>query len=164
MITGDHPITAIAIARAVGIISEDSETVEDIAARLDISPELVNPNDAKACVVHGNDLKTKSSEEIDALLKNKTEIVFARVSPEQKTIIVESEYDITDSAILRSVLCLGCQRQGAIVATIGDAVTDVPALKQADVGVAMGSFVFFFFFTISNRLIDTRRYCWFVCK
>jgi P-type E1-E2 ATPase len=59
---------------------------------------------------------------------------------------------------------LGCQRQGAIVAMIGGSVSDLEALKQADVGVAMGSFVFFLFLTISNRLIDTHRYCRFACK
>ena len=57
MVTGDHPITAKAIARAVGIISEESETVEDISQRLGVPVEHVNPRDARACVVHGSDLK-----------------------------------------------------------------------------------------------------------
>ena len=121
MVTGDHPITAKAIAKAVGIISEEQETVEDIAQRLNIPVEQVDPSQAKACVVHGNDLKSMSASEIDALLRNHPEIVFARTSPQQKLIIVE-----------------GCQRQGAIVAVTGDGVNDSPALKKADIGVAMG--------------------------
>ncbi|XP_072325188.1 sodium/potassium-transporting ATPase subunit alpha-3b isoform X1 [Scyliorhinus torazame] len=121
MVTGDHPITAKAIAKGVGIISEGNETVEDIAARLNIPVSQVNPRDAKACVIHGTDLKDLSGEQIDDILRNHTEIVFARTSPQQKLIIVE-----------------GCQRQGAIVAVTGDGVNDSPALKKADIGVAMG--------------------------
>jgi len=121
MVTGDHPITAKAIAKGVGIISDPNETVEDIAARLNIPVSQVNPRDAKAIVVHGNDLKNMSAAEIDDILRFHTEIVFARTSPQQKLIIVE-----------------GCQRQGAIVAVTGDGVNDSPALKKADIGVAMG--------------------------
>ncbi|KAK1169893.1 sodium/potassium-transporting ATPase subunit alpha-1-like [Acipenser oxyrinchus oxyrinchus] len=121
MVTGDHPITAKAIAKGVGIISEGNETVEDIAARLNIPVGEVNPRDAKACVIHGGDLKELTSDQLDDLLKHHTEIVFARTSPQQKLIIVE-----------------GCQRQGAIVAVTGDGVNDSPALKKADIGVAMG--------------------------
>ncbi|XP_041127780.1 sodium/potassium-transporting ATPase subunit alpha-1 [Polyodon spathula] len=121
MVTGDHPITAKAIAKGVGIISEGNETVEDIAARLNIPVREVNPRDAKACVIHGGDLKELTSGQLDDLLKHHTEIVFARTSPQQKLIIVE-----------------GCQRQGAIVAVTGDGVNDSPALKKADIGVAMG--------------------------
>uniref|UniRef100_A0AAY4C588 Sodium/potassium-transporting ATPase subunit alpha n=1 Tax=Denticeps clupeoides TaxID=299321 RepID=A0AAY4C588_9TELE len=121
MVTGDHPITAKAIAKGVGIISEGNETVEDIAARLNIPINEVNPRDAKACVVHGGDLKDLNPEQLDDILKYHTEIVFARTSPQQKLIIVE-----------------GCQRQGAIVAVTGDGVNDSPALKKADIGVAMG--------------------------
>uniref|UniRef100_UPI00398EB225 sodium/potassium-transporting ATPase subunit alpha n=1 Tax=Pristiophorus japonicus TaxID=55135 RepID=UPI00398EB225 len=121
MVTGDHPITAKAIAKGVGIISEGNETIEDIAARLNIPINQVNPRDAKACVVHGSDLKDLASEQLDDILHHHTEIVFARTSPQQKLIIVE-----------------GCQRQGAIVAVTGDGVNDSPALKKADIGVAMG--------------------------
>uniref|UniRef100_A0A3P8R8Q7 Na(+)/K(+)-exchanging ATPase n=1 Tax=Astatotilapia calliptera TaxID=8154 RepID=A0A3P8R8Q7_ASTCA len=121
MVTGDHPITAKAIAKGVGIISEGNETVEDIAARLNIPVSQVNPRDAKACVIHGSDLKDLSQDQMDDILRNHTEIVFARTSPQQKLIIVE-----------------GCQRLGAIVAVTGDGVNDSPALKKADIGVAMG--------------------------
>jgi len=121
MVTGDHPITAKAIAKSVGIISEGQETVEDIAERLNIDVSKVNPRDARAAVVHGGELKDMSEKQLDELLLNHTEIVFARTSPQQKLIIVE-----------------GCQRMGAIVAVTGDGVNDSPALKKADIGVAMG--------------------------
>ncbi|XP_038065477.1 sodium/potassium-transporting ATPase subunit alpha-3-like [Patiria miniata] len=121
MVTGDHPITAKAIAKGVGIISEGNETVEDIAERLGIDASEVNKADAKAVVVHGSELRDITNEELDDILVNHTEIVFARTSPQQKLIIVE-----------------GCQRGGAIVAVTGDGVNDSPALKKADIGVAMG--------------------------
>ncbi|XP_014681357.1 PREDICTED: sodium/potassium-transporting ATPase subunit alpha-like [Priapulus caudatus] len=121
MVTGDHPITAKAIAKSVGIISEGNETVEDIAMRLGVRVDDVNPRDANACVVHGVNLKDMTPAQIDDILNSHSEIVFARTSPQQKLIIVE-----------------GCQRQGAIVAVTGDGVNDSPALKKADIGVAMG--------------------------
>jgi len=121
MVTGDHPITAKAIAKSVGIISEGMETVEDIANRLNISVSEVNPRDANAAVVHGEELKDITQEQLDEILMYHSEIVFARTSPQQKLIIVE-----------------GCQRMGAIVAVTGDGVNDSPALKKADIGVAMG--------------------------
>lgn len=121
MVTGDHPITAKAIAKSVGIISDGNETVEDIAQRLNMSVNDVNPRDAKAAVVHGSELRDLHAEDLDDILRYHSEIVFARTSPQQKLIIVE-----------------GCQRQGAIVAVTGDGVNDSPALKKADIGVAMG--------------------------
>merc|ERR1712222_167378 len=121
MVTGDHPITAAAIARSVGIISEGTETIEDVAARKGVEVKDVNPREARAAVVHGGEIKDMSEKQIDEILMYHTEIVFARTSPQQKLIIVE-----------------GCQRMGAIVAVTGDGVNDSPALKKADIGVAMG--------------------------
>jgi len=121
MVTGDHPITAKAIARSVGIISDASKTVEDLAEDHGVSVNEVNPRDANAAVVHGGELKDLAEKDIDEILMYHNEIVFARTSPQQKLIIVE-----------------GCQRMGAIVAVTGDGVNDSPALKKADIGVAMG--------------------------
>ena len=121
MVTGDHPITAAAIARSVGIISEGSRTVEDLAEERKTTVDKVNPREANAAVVHGGELKDISEKDLDDILMYHNEIVFARTSPQQKLIIVE-----------------GCQRMGAIVAVTGDGVNDSPALKKADIGVAMG--------------------------
>jgi sodium/potassium-transporting ATPase subunit alpha len=106
MVTGDHPITAKAIAKSVGIISDGSETVEDIALRRNILVDEVNPNEARAAVVHGSDLREMSADQLAELINNHAEIVFARTSPQQKLMIVE-----------------GFQRQGQIVAVTGDGVS-----------------------------------------
>merc|ERR1719215_2485706 len=103
MVTGDHPITAKAIAKSVGIISEGQETVDDVAARKGCNVKDVNPRDARAAVVNGGTLKDMDSNALDDILLYHREIVFARTSPQQKLIIVE-----------------GCQRMGAIVAVTGD--------------------------------------------
>merc|ERR1712029_1243124 len=131
MVTGDHPITAKAIAKSVGIISEQSMTIEDIAEAESMSDDDFNKlseskkkdleRRANAAVVHGGELKDMDDSTIEEILKYHNEIVFARTSPQQKLIIVE-----------------GCQKLGAIVAVTGDGVNDSPALKKADIGVAMG--------------------------
>ncbi|CAK9303887.1 unnamed protein product [Gordionus sp. m RMFG-2023] len=119
MITGDHPITAKAIAKIVGIISEGSE-ITDVTSKDNMLNVPVGPG-SKACVIHGNILRDMSEEDIDSFIITFDEIVFARTSPQQKLKIVE-----------------GFQRQGAIVAVTGDGVNDSPALRKADIGIAMG--------------------------
>lgn len=95
MITGDHKITAAAIAKQIGILKNEEEAVE--GAFLD------NFND----------------EELKDVVENYS--VYARVSPEHKIRIVRA-----------------WQEKGNVVAMTGDGVNDAPALKQADIGVAMG--------------------------
>merc|ERR1719336_2158504 len=124
MVTGDHPITAKAIAKSVGIISADNMTVEDVAAAKNKDVNQLTKEEqreAHAAVVHGGEIKDITDAQLDEILMYHSEIVFARTSPQQKLIIVE-----------------GCQRMGAIVAVTGDGVNDSPALKKADIGVAMG--------------------------
>jgi len=121
MVTGDHPVTAKAIAKSVGIISEGNKTVEDIAEELGLPVEEINPRDARAAVIHGGDLRDKSNLEINEILEKHSEIVFARVSPMQKLVIVQQ-----------------CQDLGMSVAVTGNDLNDTPALKTADLGIAMG--------------------------
>ena len=118
MVTGDHPITAKAIGKSVGIIS--TETRDEMAERLNVDVNQINPNNAGAIVVSGEELKQMNEKELVEVLEFQ-EIIFARTSPQQKLSIVE-----------------GCQKLGYIVAVTGDGVNDSPALKKANIGVAMG--------------------------
>ena len=67
---------------------------QDLAKRLDISPNDVDPRDVRAIVVSGAELAELSSQQIDEVLTLHTEIVFARTSPQQKLIIVEGLFSI----------------------------------------------------------------------
>jgi len=118
MVTGDHPITAKAIARQVGIITDD--TIEDIAEREHRPVAEIDPSRAHAIVIHGHQLKDFDEDDWDRVM-NHGQIVFARTSPTQKLVIVEH-----------------CQKRKEVVAVTGDGVNDSPALKKADIGVAMG--------------------------
>eukprot|EP00731_Ephydatia_muelleri_P006443 Em0003g691a len=123
MVTGDHPLTAKAIGRKVGIISPGIYAVDEIPGA-DPFTILQQPNLAKrtlAVVVHGSELAEMSDAQVDYILANYPEIVFARTSPTQKLRIVE-----------------GCQRAGFVVAVTGDGVNDAPALRKANIGIAMG--------------------------
>jgi magnesium-transporting ATPase (P-type) len=95
MITGDHPLTALAISRELGLASGLHQ------------------------VVTGSELATMSSMEMDEAVE--TARVFARVGPHQKLKLVES-----------------ARRIGHFVAVTGDGVNDAPALRAANIGVAMG--------------------------
>ncbi|KAJ8923103.1 hypothetical protein NQ315_001656 [Exocentrus adspersus] len=124
MVTGDHPVTALAIARKVGIISRNALCTYDFAFRDDISLSKVSEKDKSECtaaVVTGSDLRELSDIELEKILTTYPEIVFARTSPQQKLKIVEA-----------------LQRLEKVVAVTGDGVNDSPALKKADIGIAMG--------------------------
>mmetsp|Transcript_7445 Transcript_7445/g.11126 ORF Transcript_7445/g.11126 Transcript_7445/m.11126 type:complete len:1130 (+) Transcript_7445:49-3438(+) len=117
MITGDHPLTAEAIAREIHIIK--GKTKNDVAKELKIPIEQVKPDQYDAVVLHGETLAVMSEDEwAEALLKK--EVVFARTSPQQKLEIVTRS-----------------QAMGHIVAMMGDGVNDSPALRRADMGIAM---------------------------
>lgn len=118
MITGDHPITAAAIARKVGLLTLPTRV--DIAKHRGIHPDIVNEDDVLAVVVHGTDIELMGDDDWANLLE-KQQIVFARTSPEQKLVIVSK---FTES--------------GHLVAMTGDGVNDAPALKKAAIGVAIG--------------------------
>ncbi|GGM33890.1 magnesium-transporting ATPase [Micromonospora sonchi] len=97
MVTGDHGLTATAIARQVGITRGEPR------------------------VLTGADLDGMTPQALRDLLAANPEVIFARVSPEAKLHIAEA-----------------LQADGQIVAMTGDGVNDAPALRQADIGVAMG--------------------------
>ena len=97
VITGDHRLTALAVARQVGICGQDTE------------------------VLTGAELATMRDTELEQLLRDHHNVLFARSSPEDKLRITEA-----------------LQANGDVVAMTGDGVNDAPALHRSDIGVAMG--------------------------
>ena len=120
MVTGDHPLTAEAIARKVGII-QYGVTEEELAKKRKCDLEMIDPRDATAAIVYGPNLDKYTREDWDDLLIGKQEIVFARITPQQKVEIVQNLQE----------------REEKVIVT-GDGVNDAIALKKADIGVAMG--------------------------
>eukprot|EP01034_Spumella_vulgaris_P024505 gene24505-30859_t len=118
MVTGDHPLTAAAIARKIGLIT--LPTREVLAKEKGIPLSEVKEDDIKAVVVHGSSIPDMSEDDWKVLV-SKQEIVFARTSPEQKLTIVKE-----------------FTKAGNVTAMTGDGVNDSPALKQAAIGIAMG--------------------------
>jgi P-type Ca2+ transporter type 2C len=103
MITGDHQLTAQAVAEDLGIVKVDDSQTANQSSR----------------ALTGRDLQAMSDAEMDQVVEQVS--VYARVAPEHKLRIVQS-----------------LQRKHHIVAMTGDGVNDAPALKQADIGIAMG--------------------------
>ena len=121
MVTGDHPLTAEAIARKVSIITR--ATRRDVAMEDGVPEASVPLSDPRveAVVITGGQVGALTQDDWDTILSKK-EVVFARTSPQQKLKLVENY-----------------QRRGEVVAVTGDGVNDSPALKRAQIGVAMGS-------------------------
>jgi magnesium-transporting ATPase (P-type) len=99
--------------RVVMVTGDHGLTAAAIGSEIGLS-------DGDARVVTGVELDSLNDERLEALL-DKMDVIFARVTPEHKLRLVEA-----------------CQRKGEVVAVTGDGVNDAPALKRADIGVAMG--------------------------
>eukprot|EP00762_Andalucia_godoyi_P004840 ANDGO_07294.mRNA.1 Sodium/potassium-transporting ATPase subunit alpha len=115
MVTGDHPITAQAIADDVGILRHPVVALPDLR-QLPLSEGLYD----RGIVLHGSVLPQLSDRDWFQVLQCR-DVVFARTSPKQKLEIV-----------------LRCQLHGHVVGVTGDGVNDSPALKRADLGISMG--------------------------
>ncbi|KAI0303351.1 aminophospholipid-transporting P-type ATPase [Multifurca ochricompacta] len=117
MVTGDHPKTAEAIARKINLMIGD--TKETLSAKTGRPAREIYEDEVSAVVVHGDGIDSLEGWQWD-LIFSKQEIVFARTSPQHKLEIVKR-----------------AQALGHIVGVTGDGVNDSPALKRADLGIAM---------------------------
>ena len=117
MVTGDHPLTAEAIGRKINLML--GETKEMVAKRTGRSLNQVGEAEFNAIVIHGEKIDTLTDTQWDNIFW-KDEIIFARTSPKHKLEIVRR-----------------AQSMGHIVGVTGDGVNDSPALKKADLGIAM---------------------------
>ncbi|KAF9427804.1 hypothetical protein BGZ76_002184, partial [Entomortierella beljakovae] len=117
MVTGDHPLTAEAIGRKINLVLSD--TKEMVAKQRGCAVDEVGDNEYNAVVIHGEQIDSLTDADWDLIL-SKPEIIFARTSPKHKLQIVKR-----------------AQALGHIVGVTGDGVNDSPALKKADLGIAM---------------------------
>lgn len=122
MVTGDHPVTALAISRQCGTITQPTAYDYAFEHHIELSdvPQHIK-NQFKAAIITGDELRKMSVNDLKTAQKKYDEITFARTSPQQKLFIVEAYQSLKH-----------------IVAVTGDGVNDSPALKKADIGIAMG--------------------------
>ncbi|KAI9503504.1 hypothetical protein BX070DRAFT_239236 [Coemansia spiralis] len=117
MVTGDHPLTAEAIGRKINLVL--GETREAVAKRTGRPVEEIGEDEYDAMVIHGEKIAEMTDREWDLVFR-KNEVIFARTSPKNKLEIVSR-----------------AQSMGHICGVTGDGVNDSPALKKADLGIAM---------------------------